>query len=137
MYLTEWDITTGLPKQHLASNAGPIWSLAASPDGQTLALGCEDGTVMLVDVADGSFNYSRFLERQHSRVLSLSWHPNGTILVGGCADSTIRAWQAVDEAIWSPITSLSSNTTRHILCWSLGATAPVLVYYWDSKACEA
>jgi len=48
---------------------------------------------MLVDVADGSFYYSRFLERQHSRVLSLSWHPNGTILVGGCADSTIRAWQ--------------------------------------------
>ena len=93
MYLTEWDITTGLPKQHLASNAGPIWSLAASPDGQTLALGCEDGTVMLVDVSDGSFNYSRFLERQHSRVLSLSWHPDGTILVGGCADSAIRAWQ--------------------------------------------
>jgi len=86
-------MTTGLPKQHLASNAGAIWSLAASPDNSTLALGCEDGTVMLVDVADGSLSYSRFLERHHSRILSLSWHPNGNILVGGCADSTIRAWE--------------------------------------------
>lgn len=92
-YLTEWDITTGLPKQHLASNAGAIWSVDASPDGKTLALGCEDGTVMLVDVADGSFAFSRFLERQRSRILSLSWHPNGEFLVGGCADSTVRAWE--------------------------------------------
>lgn len=92
-YLTEWDITTGLPKQHLDSNAGAIWSLASSPDNTTLALGCEDGTAMLVDVADGSFSYSRFLERQNSRILSLSWHPKGDILVGGCADSTIRAWE--------------------------------------------
>jgi len=43
----------------------------------------------------------------------------------------------VDEVVWSSITPLSSNTTRHILCWSLGATAPVLVLHWDSKACEA
>jgi len=45
-----------------------------------------------VDVADGSFAYSRALERQNARVLSLAWHPNGRFLVGGCADSTIRAW---------------------------------------------
>jgi len=92
-YLTEWDITTGLAKQHLDSNAGAIWSLAPSPDGTTLALGCEDGTIILVDVADGSFAYSRALERQSARVLSLAWHPNGQFLVGGCADSTIRAWE--------------------------------------------
>jgi U3 small nucleolar RNA-associated protein 4 len=53
--------------------------------------------VILVDVADGSFAYSRVLERQESRVLSLSWHPNGKTLVGGCSDSTIRVWQ-VDNA---------------------------------------
>jgi U3 small nucleolar RNA-associated protein 4 len=90
--LTEWDITTGLPKNHLDSNAGLIWSLSPSPDGTTLALGCDDGSVILVDVADGSFSYSRALERQSSRVMCLSWHPNGNILVGGCGDSTIRAW---------------------------------------------
>jgi U3 small nucleolar RNA-associated protein 4 len=66
--------------------------VAASHDGNTLAVGCEDGTVMLVDVADGSFTYSRFLERQSSPVLSLAWHPNRNTLVGGCADSTIRVW---------------------------------------------
>jgi U3 small nucleolar RNA-associated protein 4 len=91
--LTEWDLATGIPKQHLDSNAGAIWSLAASADGTTLALGCEDGSIILVDVADGSFAYSRVLERQDSRVLSLSWHPNGKTLVGGCSDSTIRVWQ--------------------------------------------
>jgi len=48
---------------------------------------------MLVDVAEGSFAYSRFLERQTSRILSLSYHPDGQYLVGGCADSTIRVWE--------------------------------------------
>ena len=48
---------------------------------------------MLVDVADGSFAFSRFLERQTVRILSLSWHPDGNILAGGCADSTIRVWE--------------------------------------------
>src|SRR5271170_2575338 len=44
----------------------------------------------------------------------------------------------VDEVVWpSRSASFSSNTTRHTLCWSLGATAPVLVYYWDKKACES
>jgi len=90
--LTEWDILTGIPKQNLASNAGAIWSLDASPDGTSIALGCDDGSLILVDVEDGNFEYSRSLERQNSRVLSLSWHPNGEILVGGCADATIRAW---------------------------------------------
>jgi U3 small nucleolar RNA-associated protein 4 len=56
-------------------------------------VGCDDGTVILVDVSDGQFVYSRALERQVSRVLSLAWHPNGNILVGGCSDSTIRVWE--------------------------------------------
>jgi U3 small nucleolar RNA-associated protein 4 len=92
-YLTEWNITTGLPIHHLSSNAGAIWSLSPSPDGKFLALGCEDGTIQLIDVEDGEFSYSRFLERQNSRVLSLSWDPKGKFLVGGCADSTIRVWE--------------------------------------------
>jgi U3 small nucleolar RNA-associated protein 4 len=48
---------------------------------------------MLVDVAEGEFDYSRFLERQAARILSLAYHPNGQFLIGGCADSTIRVWE--------------------------------------------
>ena len=91
--MTEWDITTGLAKDHLASNAGVIASLAVSPDAATIALGCEEGTVILIDVGGGAFSYSRSLERQPSRVVSLAWHPNGGFLVGGCADSSIRVWE--------------------------------------------
>lgn len=92
-YVSEWDIMSGLAKEHLASNAGAIWSITTSPDGNLLALGCEDGSIQLVDVQYGAFTYSRLLERQNSRVLSLSWDPHGKFIVGGCGDSTLRVWE--------------------------------------------
>jgi U3 small nucleolar RNA-associated protein 4 len=134
-------MATGLPKEHLDSNAGAIWSLASSPDGATLAIGCEDGTTILIDVADGSFAYSRVLERQSSRVLSLSWHPNGKTLVGGCADSTIRAWDvshphgriiAQMKVEQSRVMGAKRKRTMNTLVWAVKVTSDGTVISGDS-----
>lgn len=59
----------------LPSLGGAIWSLAVNPASTILALGCEDGCVRLVDVADGQLGHLRRMDRGRGRVLSVAWGP--------------------------------------------------------------
>ncbi|KAK9370715.1 WD40-repeat-containing domain protein [Lipomyces kononenkoae] len=94
--LTEWDLQSGLPLDHCDCNAGIVWSIAPSPDGTKIAAGCDDGSVVIIDVAGGRgvMLPLRILQRQKSRVLSIAWRGN-TQVIGGCADGRIRVWTAV------------------------------------------
>ncbi|KAE8217792.1 hypothetical protein CF326_g9339, partial [Tilletia indica] len=41
----------------LPSHAGTVWSISPSPLGTKLAIGCEDGRVRLIDIAQGRFQH--------------------------------------------------------------------------------
>ncbi|KAK9387544.1 WD40-repeat-containing domain protein [Lipomyces mesembrius] len=94
--LTEWDLQSGLPLDHCDCNAGIVWSISSSPDATKIAAGCDDGSVVIFDVAGGRgvMMPLRILQRQKSRVLSIAWRGN-TQVIGGCADGRIRIWTAV------------------------------------------
>lgn len=75
---------------------GAIWSLAASSDGKTLAVGGEGGCVQLycLSRADGSacFEYIRTLEVQSGRILGLAWDAQDS-LIAGCNDlGHVQLW---------------------------------------------
>ncbi len=113
--VTEWDIGTGRPVRHSAGNYGEIWCAAAQPRDQllrdpgravedqkdeedsqiqNLAVGCADGTIVLLSTADGDLRFKRILTRpskKKSRVLSLTFQNRHTIIAGH-ADSTIRVY---------------------------------------------
>ncbi|KAK9469878.1 quinon protein alcohol dehydrogenase-like superfamily [Lipomyces arxii] len=97
--VTEWNLETGLPLYHHDCDAGIVWSVAASPDGSKLAAGCDDGSIVIIDISGGvgSMELSRLLQRQKSRVLSIAWRGNSQV-VGGCVDGRIRVWAAVAAA---------------------------------------
>lgn len=72
----------------LSSLGGAIWSMAASPLGKYLAIGCEDGIVRLIDVSGDEFEHVHStrmqggdagdaprMTRVNSRILSLAWGP--------------------------------------------------------------
>lgn len=71
----------------LSSQGGTIWSMAASPTGKYLAIGCEDGVVRLINVAGDAFEHvvghraptpgsaASRMSRVASRILSLAWGP--------------------------------------------------------------
>ncbi|PWN52112.1 WD40 repeat-like protein [Violaceomyces palustris] len=70
----------------LPSLGGAIWSLAPSPTGKYLAIGCEDGYVRILDISDNKFEHlanasSRDREivskmsKAQGRVMSLAWGP--------------------------------------------------------------
>ena len=73
-------------------------SLAISPDGETLAVGTQDGAIELWDVRTGSCRHtfsahkSSFLD---GAIESIAFSPNGEILASGGAnnsDKTIKLW---------------------------------------------
>jgi WD40 repeat protein len=68
--------------------------LAFSPDGATLALGCDDGSVRLVD---GETAEEWAVLREHTDVVrSLAFSPDGSMLVSSGQDRRIMLWDAIE-----------------------------------------
>ena len=49
--------------------------MAASPLSSSLALGCEDGTVRILSIANDALTHSRRFDRVKARMLSIAWGP--------------------------------------------------------------
>lgn len=140
-HVTEWDLNLLRPRTSLDCNAGAIWSIAVSPEQDSLAVGCEDGSLVMVDVAGGPgvLEYKYVLTRQKSRILSVAFSGQNQV-VGGCSDSTIKVWDcsqargpilarmAVDRVrnepslVWSVLvlrngTIVSGDSTGSVKLW--------------------
>lgn len=92
--VTEWDLETGLPLVNYDCNAGVIWSLTINSNMKKLAVGCDNGSVVLINIDGGRgvLEHDSILTRQESRVLSLAWTKDDESLVAGCSDGRIRIW---------------------------------------------
>ncbi|KAJ3508306.1 hypothetical protein NLJ89_g5832 [Agrocybe chaxingu] len=73
--LIEWDLERGSIRRTISSQGGSIWSVAVNPSSTSLALGCEDGTVRILSVANDTLTHSRRFDRVKCRVLSIAWGP--------------------------------------------------------------
>ena len=91
--ITEWDLTTQKPIANYDCNAGVIWSIDANKSGDQLCVGCDDGSVVVIDISGGPgiLEHNLICQRQDLRVLSVSWYEND-LIVGGCADGRVRCW---------------------------------------------
>ncbi len=71
-------------------NSTPL-CMAFSPDGQLLAVGLEDGTIVLYSWPDG--RPIKVLKGHKDKLTCLAWQ--GTFLVSGGGDQNIRLWETV------------------------------------------
>ncbi|KAL8773679.1 MAG: hypothetical protein Q9209_001445 [Squamulea sp. 1 TL-2023] len=165
--VTEWDLSNGRPIRHASGNYGELWCMAAQPregsvkkpDGnavngmtedvahyQSLAVGCADGSIVLLSTADGDLNFERTLTRpakKKARVLSIAWQSR-YMVVTGHADSTIRAF---DIRNGQQVRSMSLGAgpeegPKEILVWSVkcmvdgtivSGDSTGTVSFWDAK----
>jgi WD40 repeat protein len=86
----------GLP---LTGHTAPIWAVAFSPDGTTLATGSADMTVRLWDVANPAHPSSlgEPLTGPQDSVMSVEFSPDGVTLAVGSHDKTVRLWDVHDR----------------------------------------
>jgi len=66
-----------------------VWSVQFSPNGDTIAAGCNNGTVQIIDVATAEVKRPLSCD---SPVNSIDWHENR--IAAGCRDGTIKAFDA-------------------------------------------
>lgn len=121
-YITEWDLTTGKPKTNYDCNAGVIWSIDINNKGDKLAVGCDDGSVVIVNISGGfgSLEHELICQRQTLRVLSLKWFES-SMLIGGCSDARVRVWSADVEAKGRLLNTMRVDKSKSegTLVWSI------------------
>lgn len=121
-YITEWDLKTLKPLTNYDCNAGIIWSIDVSSDSSRLAVGCDDGSVVTIDISGGagSLEHDTICQRQDSRVLTIQWFKN-ELVVGGCADGRIRSWSTAGDTKGrlSSTMRVDKSKTESTLVWSI------------------
>src|SRR5262249_47583437 len=93
-----WDAATGKLVQEMAGHELPVWAVAFSPDGKTLASGSggpadepeRTGDVKLWDVPGGKC--TRTLENFEGVIWALAFAPDGKTLATSGFDQKIRLW---------------------------------------------
>jgi WD40 repeat protein len=92
-----WDPTTGqclkVLKRH--SSHGQIWSVACSPNGQTLVSGSSDGKITIWDIHTGQC--LKVLQAHNSLVHSVTYGPDGRFLASGSQDNSVKLWDVATE----------------------------------------
>ena len=76
--------------QRLAAHAGPVRSVAFSPNGQLVASGSEDNAIRLWEVTTGES--TKVLRGHGSAVRSSIFSPNGEWIASGGQDGRVRLW---------------------------------------------
>lgn len=121
-FITEWDLTTQRPKANYDCNAGVVWCVDVNEAGDKLAVGCDDGSVVIVDLSGGSgiMEHDIVCQRQDLRVLGIKWYGNDS-LIGGCADGKVRCWAAKGEVRGRLVSSMKVDKlkTESTLVWSI------------------
>lgn len=74
------------------ANSGTVWSIVFSPDGQTMAMGLEDGTVRLWDVAEKRVRAT--LTAHRGTVWHAAYSPDGKVLATSGDDGLVKLWEA-------------------------------------------
>ncbi|KAI9031291.1 WD40-repeat-containing domain protein [Hyaloraphidium curvatum] len=117
-WITEWDLDTLAPKRRLDSNGGAVWCLAPNHANTVLAVGCEDGTIRLFDVADGNLEFQRALDRVDARLLSLVWSADDSSIFAGSSDSSVRKWDVQTGRVLQRMT-VDREKREHTLVWAV------------------
>lgn len=85
-----WDLRTGVLSSHLQKHSGAVNAIAFSSDGNLMATGGDDRTVIISETAKGKAR--RTLKGHDLTVTSLAFSPDGSILASGSGNASVVLW---------------------------------------------
>jgi WD40 repeat protein len=83
------------PKFTIPGKAGPVWALAFTPDGRTLAVGAEDGSINLFNLAEKEPINVKTLARTGRHVWNIDITADGKYLVAPSDDQDVEVYDLV------------------------------------------
>ena len=132
-----WDAATGRKLRTLAGHDGYAYSIAFSPDGNTLATGGRDSKIRLWDVATGSPKGT--LAGHFGTVYAVAFSPDGRTLASAGIDM-LRLWNAaagevreVIHGLAAPITTVAFSPDNKTLATG---SSDGMVTLWDTGSFE-
>ncbi|MCH8273892.1 MAG: DnaJ domain-containing protein [Armatimonadetes bacterium] len=81
----------------IADLSSPVYSLAFSPNGRKLAVGCFDNVIRFARPADGSTLGTAELNK--GAVSTLRWTSNRTLIAAGASDKSVTMWRVQDQQV--------------------------------------
>ena len=112
---TVWSCALGHYEPKFEQEGETFRCLVFSPDGQTLALGSDDGSIQLRDSSTGR---ERATIKAHADVVrSLAFSPDGRLLVSSGQDGQIILWDAVRGTCVRPLSHPGYNPL-HVVAFS-------------------
>jgi serine/threonine protein kinase len=93
------------PRLTLNGNAGPIWATQFAPDGQSVAMSIDDGTVKVWDAESGRIKAT--VNAHKAPIWRIAFDPDGTHLATTSDDNTVKIW---DTATWKVQHTLNHDT---------------------------
>jgi WD40 repeat protein len=105
----------------LSGHTNPIYSIAISPDGRTLASGSADHTLKVWNLHNGEI-IATFNGHSHA-VRSAVFSSDGLILASGSNDNTVKLWYSLTGTTFtghSNVTSVAFSPDRKLLASSSG-----------------
>jgi WD40 repeat protein len=85
------------PAWQCPANAAMIESLRVAGNGEWLAAGCADGTLLIVDMKSGTLLHRT--QGHSQRIWSVDISPDGQRIATGSADTRVRIWDAANAAL--------------------------------------
>ncbi|GFS38406.1 u3 small nucleolar RNA-associated protein 4, partial [Nephila pilipes] len=131
--ITEHDLETLVPKYQLSVTSGcPIWCMKFDYDGKCLAVGNEDGHVVLHQLLAEGLEFYKKCEKQEGSILCLDWHKAGQKIVTGSVKD-IRVWNVESGRVVNRILLSKLDKKIPTIVWCIAVTSDMTIISGDSR----
>jgi WD40 repeat protein len=135
-----WDVTTGIEKLSFTETVTQVGTVAYSPDGKSIAIGCrtgsKTGTIRIWD-ANTEVAAPHIAEGHQAHINSVAFSFDGLLVASGSDDGTMRIWDAgtgterhVVEVENTVVSIAFSPDNRTVVCGHSNGTVQV----WDAAS---
>ncbi|CAL1290275.1 unnamed protein product [Larinioides sclopetarius] len=131
-YITEYDLESLVPKYQLSvTSTCPIWCMKFDYEGRCLAVGNEDGHVVLHQLSSEGLDFDKKCDKQEGCILCLDWHKDGQFIVTGSIDA-IRVWNVNTGHVVNRIILARASKNVPTVVWCIAVTRDMTIISGDS-----